>query len=79
MAQGTITQIVEDSQRLRVTVDIGGAKYEVFVSKAVFDALLTDVAKLVHIISVISSTRRTSRQSENAYATLVNAVVVVPD
>ena len=79
MASGTVTRIVEDSQRLSVTVDIGGSLYVALVSKAIFDALLTTVDKQAYIVSVLSGTRRASRQFENVYATLIGTVVVVPD
>ena len=79
MATATISKIVENSNTLMFEVNIGGALYNAIVLKTVFDALLTNLDKQNYVISILTLVRRTNRQFENTYPTLIGTTVIVPD
>lgn len=79
MASGTITSIKENGLLLTFTVDVAGAMYKVITSKAIFDALVTNLDKQNYIIQVLTNIRRTSREYENIYPAVIGAVIIIPD
>jgi hypothetical protein len=79
MANGTLTAITENGVNLLFEVTINGVKYVAIVSKAVFDALPTNVDKQNYVVAIISNNRRTSRQYENIYPALIGSALVIPD
>lgn len=79
MASGTIKSIVENGLTLTFTVTVSGADYSAVVSKAVFDALVTNVEKQNYVIAIISGNRRSNRLYEIVYPTLIGATVTIVD
>lgn len=79
MANGTVTSIKENGTYLIFQINIGNAVYVANVSKAVFDALATNADKQAYIISLISASRRVSRQYEDIYPALIGNILVIPD
>lgn len=79
MAIGTVTKITENGSHILVEATIGGAIYRATVSKVLFDAQPTPLDKQNLIISLLSSARRSGKTYEDTFATLVGAVITVPD
>ena len=79
MATGAITSIKENGDNLIFSVTINAAVYSVVVSKLIFDALPTNLAKQNFIINVLSTTRRVNRMYEDIYITLIGNAIVIPD
>lgn len=79
MATGAITSIKENGENLIFSVTINAAVYSVVVSKLIFDALPTNLAKQNFIINVLSTARRINRLYEDIYITLIGNAIVIPD
>ena len=79
MALGTVTKITENGSHILVEVNVGGSFYTAVISKVIFDAEPTALAKQALIINILSNARRTGRNYENTFTTLVGTVVDIPD
>ena len=79
MANGTVTNIFENTISISFEITIGGAKYLAVVPKVVFDAQITNLDKQNYIINVVANQRRTNRQYESSFPTLIGSSIVIPD
>lgn len=79
MAAGTISSIRQDSVNTYIDVTVDGSVYSAVTPTINLTSLGTDLDRRTYITNLFTIVRRSNRKLENSLATILGAVLVIPD